>query len=129
MGVNIVITTPKGVVFLFPPGEPSDAPAALPGGCVEFGETPEEAAIQEAREETGLDVEIVREIGRQWSPDSPLGPMLSFMYEARAIGGALQASHEGEVEVHPSASFPTISPKRRGIKAALAAYLHDPARK
>ncbi len=30
-----------------------------------------------------------------------------FMYEARAIGGALQASHEGEVEVHPAASFPT----------------------
>lgn len=64
LGVNVVITTPEGVVLLFPPDEPSESPAALPGGRIEFGETPEQAAVREAREETGFEVEVVRELGR-----------------------------------------------------------------
>jgi len=36
---------------------------ALPGGRVETGETVEEAVVREVKEETGLDVEIVRKIG------------------------------------------------------------------
>jgi 8-oxo-dGTP pyrophosphatase MutT (NUDIX family) len=30
----------------------------FPGGAIEIGETPHEAAIREAKEETGLDVEV-----------------------------------------------------------------------
>ena len=36
---------------------------ALPGGRVDAKETVEEAAVREVKEETGLDVEIVRKIG------------------------------------------------------------------
>jgi len=36
---------------------------ALPGGRVEAGESVEEAIVREVKEETGLDVEIVRKIG------------------------------------------------------------------
>jgi ADP-ribose pyrophosphatase YjhB (NUDIX family) len=36
----------------------------IPGGGIETGETQEQAAIREAKEETGCDVNLIKEIGR-----------------------------------------------------------------
>lgn len=36
---------------------------AFPGGHVEFGETPEQAVIREAAEETGLVIETIEKVG------------------------------------------------------------------
>ena len=122
-GAVVVITTAEGVVFLFPPGEPPETPAALPAGCAEFGETPEEAAVREAREETGLEVELVRELGRGFDRDGDVGPMLKLYFEARMIGGVLRDGAEGRVAICREGAFPAISPNRQGSQAALAAYL------
>ncbi|TFG08139.1 MAG: NUDIX hydrolase [Promethearchaeota archaeon] len=35
----------------------------IPGGYIEFGETPEEAAIRELREETGFGIQWIKQIG------------------------------------------------------------------
>ena len=43
-------------------GEP-DYTAVVPGGGIEPGETAAEAAIRETREETGLEVRLLRELG------------------------------------------------------------------
>jgi 8-oxo-dGTP pyrophosphatase MutT (NUDIX family) len=37
---------------------------SLPGGAVEDGETPEQACVREAREETGAEVEVRELVGR-----------------------------------------------------------------
>jgi 8-oxo-dGTP diphosphatase len=122
-GAVVVITTPEEVVFLFPPDEPAETPAALPAGCAEFGETPEEAAVREAREETGLEVALVRELGRGFDRDCDVGPMLKLYFEARMVGGALRDGPEGRVAICPEGAFPAISPNRLGSQEALAAYL------
>lgn len=42
----------------------------LPAGCLEEGETPEEAAVRELREECGLSATAWRELGAFWAaPD------------------------------------------------------------
>jgi len=60
---------------------------ALPGGFVEYGETVEEAAVREAREETALEVELVRQFHTYSDPArDPRGHTISTVFIARAAG-------------------------------------------
>ncbi|MFO7597707.1 MAG: NUDIX hydrolase [Desulfocurvibacter africanus] len=55
--VDIIIMIPgRGVVLVKRRNEPHGW--ALPGGFIDYGETAEQAAVREAREETGLRVEL-----------------------------------------------------------------------
>ena len=65
VAVATVVKSRNGIVAILPPDVPAEAPAALPAGLVEYGESPEEAAIRETLEETGLNIKIVRSLG--WS--------------------------------------------------------------
>ncbi|WP_173087172.1 NUDIX domain-containing protein [Fundidesulfovibrio magnetotacticus] len=60
--VDIIIHCPGGKVVLI---ERLNEPHgwALPGGFVDYGESVERAAVREAREETGLDVELTGLLG------------------------------------------------------------------
>jgi len=59
--VDIIIEVENKIVLIYRKNYPQGW--ALPGGFVDYGETLEEAAIREAKEETNLDIEILYLLG------------------------------------------------------------------
>jgi 8-oxo-dGTP pyrophosphatase MutT (NUDIX family) len=61
----------------------------LPGGGAEPGESPDETAVREIREETGLTVELERLTGVYYeprpAPEHNHGPLVHFVFVARPI--------------------------------------------
>lgn len=74
---------------------------ALPGGVVDVGETVSNAVLREVKEETGLDVDIVRLVGIYSDPhhviqysDGEVRQQFSLCFEAIVSGGRLAGSSE-----------------------------------
>ncbi len=87
--VDIIIYTPEGQVVLI---ERKNSPKgwALPGGFVDYGESVEEAAKREAREEIGVEVELEALLGVYSSPDrDPRHHTITVVFMAPLLDGSL----------------------------------------
>ncbi|MBS2554081.1 NUDIX domain-containing protein [Catenulispora sp. NL8] len=74
---------------------------ALPGGTMELGESLTQCAVREAREETGLEVEITGLVGTYSDPrhviaysDGEVRQQFNICYTAKAVGGEMTPSDE-----------------------------------
>lgn len=63
VGVGIIVEKDNQVLLLRRKSKLGDGKWSPPGGYLDFGETPEECAMREAREETGINVTSVSFIG------------------------------------------------------------------
>lgn len=83
--VDIIIEVPGGIILIERKNPPHGW--ALPGGFVDRGESLEAAAVREAKEETSLDVTLLRQFHTYSAPDrDPRHHSITTVYIAKAKG-------------------------------------------
>ena len=81
---------------------------AIPGGFVDYGESAENAARREAKEETGLDVELVEQLYTYSDPRrDPRGHTITVVYVARAAGTPVAGDDAADAGVFTETTLPT----------------------
>ena len=104
--VDIIIETGAGLVLVkrkYPP-----LGWSLPGGFIDWGESPEQAAVREAREETGLEIEQLRQFHTYGDPArDPRFHTITTVYAARAAGEPRGADDAAEARIFPWGDLPS----------------------
>lgn len=86
--VDIIIEY-EGSIILIKRKHPPEG-WALPGGFVEYGESLETAAVRETKEETGLDIELLRQFHTYSDPKrDPRHHTITTAFIAKAKGKAI----------------------------------------
>jgi 8-oxo-dGTP diphosphatase len=110
LAVDAVILFAGGIVLIKRDNPPFAGSYALPGGFVEVGETVEAAVVREAREETGLVIELQGLVGIYSNPArDPRGHVVSAAFLARGSGVLLAGSDARSAKVFPLESLPPLA--------------------
>jgi len=110
LAVDAVILFAGGIVLIKRDNPPFAGSYALPGGFVEVGETVEAAAAREAREETGLVIELQGLVGIYSNPvRDPRGHVVSAAFLAKGSGVLLAGSDARFAKVFPPESLPPLA--------------------
>ena len=107
---------PDGVVLIERLNKPHGW--ALPGGFIDVGETCEQAAVREMKEETGLDVVLTGMLGVYSEPKrDPRQHTMSVVYTgiARDISLLKAGDDAGKAQVYPLGQFPELAFDHRFI--------------
>lgn len=97
----------RAVVLVTRRYPPSAGGITLPGGGIEIGESVADAVVREVREETGLDVVVVRQFGT-WS--TPSNETIITFFVVHPVGGRLEPGSDAlEARWVPLASLPPLA--------------------
>ena len=103
--VDIIIQLKDGILLIKRRNPPEGW--AIPGGFVDYGETLENAAVREAREETGLTVRLIRQFHTYSDPKrDPRKHTISTVFIAEASGKAEAGDDAAEVGVFSADKLP-----------------------
>lgn len=108
-GVGMLIEMEGGIVLIQRGNPPHKGEWTLPSGFVEADESAEEAAIREAKEETGLTVEIVEMMGINSFPEGPPVSGIMIFFRMRSLAGEPQAGDDAsDVRVFQPEELPRL---------------------
>ena len=96
VGSDAAIFNEKGEILLMDRADGTGW--CLPCGWVDPNERPVDTAVREVREETGLEVEVVRLVGvftREPNAGGGAHTMVAIVHLCQIVGGELRLSHEG----------------------------------
>jgi 8-oxo-dGTP diphosphatase len=105
--VDIIIEYDDGIVLIKRKNPPEGW--ALPGGFVDYGESLETAAIREAKEETGLDIELIRQFHTYSDPDrDPRHHTITTVFIAQGKGILTSGDDAREAAVFKRDNLPSM---------------------
>ena len=103
--VDVIIEYLSGIVLVYRKNPPQGW--ALPGGFVDYGESVEDAAVREAREETSLNVEALQLFNVYSAPDrDPRFHTITTVFVARGTGDLLARDDAEDVRVFSLGDLP-----------------------
>lgn len=105
--VDIIIEVKQGIVLI----ERKNPPLgwALPGGFVDYGESLEETAVREAKEETSLDVKLIRQFHTYSEPiRDPRHHTVTAVYIAEATGVPKACDDAKNIGVYTQKTLPPL---------------------
>lgn len=103
--VDIIILIGRGIVLIERKNPPFGW--ALPGGFVDYGESLERAALREAREETGLEVEGLKQFRAYSEPDrDPRHHTVTIVFTAAGRGEPQAADDAANLAIFPLDELP-----------------------
>ncbi|MGC8658880.1 MAG: NUDIX domain-containing protein [Desulfomonilaceae bacterium] len=103
--VDIIIKNQGGIVLINRKNPPFGW--ALPGGFVDYGESVEQAAKREAKEETSLDIHNLKLLGVYSAPDrDPRHHTISTVFMADSTGNLSAGDDAAETRVFAKGKLP-----------------------
>ena len=96
VGVGVLVLAGEKILLVRRTMAPEIGKWSIPAGYLDHGEDPAVTAVREAKEETGLLVEIEKLLDVYHNPPEQGGATIFILYLAKWVGGTLQAGDDAD---------------------------------